>query len=156
MSRSHTLDEHDVRSLRDLYGQLHTWARHHETVTMSANVTLLSVTALFIGLTSRPEVRTVLSWLLWGVPIGLSVLGIAFTLIQFREYANVIRRLIDVEQRLGFYDGLSSTEDPHWTINPLQLQRAPVLFTPVGRAFIGIHLVLIASTTVLWIASSPT
>jgi hypothetical protein len=138
------LDEHDFKTLRELYSQAQNWTRHYETLLVSTNVLLVSAASLFVGLALRDgqPSQKVLALLL--VPVLLSVVGLLLTRTLFKLYDSCVQRLIAYENVLNCFAQLKSLSMP-WgsSLLPPTMMALPVKLPLSARFFLSLHSLLI-------------
>lgn len=145
-----SLAEVDLATVRQLYGEVQNWTRHYEQLIVNANVLIVSASLIFVGLAFGDKVSRAESLALLVVPTFMAVAGIAMTLILFNLYALCIERLIRLESLLGCNDAeRMAAIDGLGPLVPAQLHALPVQRPTSVRFFIGLHLMLMASYTVL-------
>jgi hypothetical protein len=144
------LDEHDFKTVRELYSQAQNWTRHYETLLVSTNVLLVSAASLFVGLALRDNQPTQKVLALLGVPVLLSVVGIMLTRTLFKLYASCVKRLIAYEDVLNCFTPLKKLTLP-WgaSLLPPTLMALPVKLPLSARFFLSLHSLLIVVYVVL-------
>jgi hypothetical protein len=144
MTTRPNLDEHDFKTVRELYAHAQNWARHYETMIVSTNVLLISASSLFVGLALRDATGFTKVAALLCVPILMSLIGIVLTRTIFRLYAISIERLIRLENLLNCYDGTKMEEiDGAGPLLPPLLMALPVRVPTSARFFFMLHSILI-------------
>ena len=138
------LDEHDFKTLRELYAQAQNWARHYETLTVSTNVFLISASGIFIGLALRdgmPSKRTVA---LLCTPVLMSLIGLLLTRTLFKLYALCVERLMVYEDALNCYAPAKlSRRTWEGALLPAHLLSLPVRMPASAKLFMSLHTVLV-------------
>jgi hypothetical protein len=144
MTRRPELDEHDFKTLRELYSQVQNWTRHYETLLVSTNVLLVSAASLFVGLALRDSHPSQKVLALLSVPVLLSIVGILLTRTLFKLYASCVERLIAYENALNCYAPLKTLSMP-WgsSLLPPAMMALPVKLPLSARFFLGLHSLLI-------------
>ena len=145
-----TLDEHDFKTVRELYTQSQLWARHYETLMVSTNVLLVTAASVFSGLALRDDAVLHRVFALFGVPVLMSVVGIFLTRTLFKLCALCIERLIAYENALNCFDSSKLVALP-WggSLVPAALMRLPVRMPASARFFVGLHLLLVITYVLL-------
>lgn len=144
------LDEHDFKTLRELYSQAQIWVRHYETMIVSTNVLLVSAASMFAGLALRGGNPKVKSVMLFGVPVLMSIVGVFLTRMLFKLYAIHVQRLIAYEDTFNCYAPLKVPSLP-WggSFLPGQLMTLPVKMPASGRFFLVLHAILVVTYATL-------
>jgi len=138
------LDEHDFKTLRELYAQAQNWARHYETLTVSTNVFLMSASGIFIGLALRDGTSSGRSVALFGTPVLMSLIGLLLTRTLFRLYALCVERLMVYEDALNCYAPAKlPTRTWEGALLPAQLLSFPVRMPASTKLFMFLHTVLV-------------
>jgi hypothetical protein len=149
------LDEHDFKTIRDIYGQAQNWARHYDSLVVSVNVVLVSASMIFVGVALRGEGIFGRSPLVLMVPVMMSIIGLVLTRMLFNLYAACIVRLIRIENLLNCFDPEKFNGiDGAGSLIPSWLMKQPPAWPPTVRFFVTLHgLLMLVYAAVLIVGS---
>lgn len=134
------LDDHDVATVRQLYGEAQNWTRHYEQLIVNGNVLIVSACLIFVGLAFGDKVSALQASLLMVIPFGMTIIGITLTNTLFNLYAVCIRRMSRLENLLGCFDPIRfDAIDSAGPLLPQEFMALPVKRPTSVRFFIGMH-----------------
>lgn len=141
---SHSLDERDVETIRQLYTEAQNWTRHYEQLIVNANVLLVSASLIFVGLAFGENVSTLQARIILAIPILMAFAGLTLTETLFNLYASCIARLIRIETLLGCFDStrFEAIDNGGPLLSPA-LAELPVRHPTSARFFLGLHILLV-------------
>lgn len=140
------LGEHDVATVRQLYGEAQNWSRHYEQLIVNANVLIVSACLIFVGLAQGEKATRLESLGLLAVPVAMGVVGVFMTKMLFNLYRHCIARMVRYERLLGCYDpARTAVVGEHEALLPLALADGHADMPASVRFFIGLHLLLVLS-----------
>lgn len=138
------LNENDLATVRQLYGEAQNWTRHYEQLIVNANVLIVSACLIFVGIAFGEKVGAFQAMALMAIPVGMGVIGIVLTRTLFNLYAACIVRMIRLETLLGCFDGKKlQAIDGQGPLLSEDLKALPVKAPTSVRFFIGMHALLI-------------
>jgi hypothetical protein len=144
------LDEHDFKTVLELYAHAQAWARHYDTLVVSGNVVLVSASILFVGLAVRERLPGLLGPALLAMPILLSLVGVGLTRTLFGLYADSVERLIRFENVLNCFDSTKLRDvDSCGSFLPRSLMTLPIHSPASVRFFYVLYLGLMVGYTLL-------
>lgn len=144
------LDDHDVQTVRQLYGEAQQWSRHYETLIVNVNVLLVSSGLIFLGLGLNKDMSARYAIGIFVAAGLVSATGILLTATLFKLYASCVNRMMRLENLLNCFDPVRfNTVDGLGALLPKELARFPVQAPPSVRFFFGLHAVFIAIFAVL-------
>lgn len=152
MSATPSLSEHDLATVRQLYGEAQNWTRHYEQLIVNANVLIVSACLIFVGLAFGDKVTTGQSLALMLIPMGMALIGMVLTHTLFRLYAACIERMIRMERLLGCFDAARfNPVDGQGSLLPGAMQSLPVQQPTSVRFFHAMQgLLILAYAGMAW------
>lgn len=152
LSERPALDDHDVQTVRQLYGEAQQWSRHYETLIVNVNVLLVSSGLIFLGLGLNKDMSARYALGIFVAAAIISATGILLTRTLFKLYASCVARMMRLENLLNcFAPGRFDAVDGQGPLLPRELARLPVTAPPSVRFFFVLHTAFIVTFVVLGI-----
>lgn len=134
------LDDHDLATVRQMYGEAQNWTRHYEQLIVNGNVLIVSACLIFVGLAFGDKVTALQASALMIIPFGMTIIGITLTNTLFNLYAVCIQRMLRLENLLGCFDPHRfDAIDKAGPLLPREFMTLPVKRPTSVRFFIGMH-----------------